>query len=60
MAIVGGAVLPPVMGLAADGLGVSRAFLVPLIGYVCVLAFALLRPRSSPRPVPEALVSDPA
>jgi FHS family L-fucose permease-like MFS transporter len=60
MAIVGGAVLPPVMGLAADGLGVSRAFVVPLIGYVCVLAFALLRPRSSPRPVPEALVSDPA
>ena len=39
MAIVGGAVLTPVMGLVAQqGHGIARAYTIPLLGY-CVVAF---------------------
>lgn len=41
MAIIGGAVLTPVMGLLSEwGHGVALAYLVPLVAYVCVGAFA--------------------
>lgn len=40
MAIVGGAVIPPLMGLAADSIGLSRAFFVPLAAYLGIAAFA--------------------
>jgi FHS family L-fucose permease-like MFS transporter len=43
MAIIGGAVLTPVMGLIAEAShGTANAYLVPLVGYVCVAAYAFL------------------
>jgi hypothetical protein len=33
-------VIPPLMGLAADSIGLSRAFFVPLAAYVGIVAFA--------------------
>ena len=41
MAIVGGAVLPFVQGLAADGAGLQPSFLVPAACYVYILFFGL-------------------
>jgi FHS family L-fucose permease-like MFS transporter len=41
MAIIGGAVLTPLMGLISEGgRGVAPAYVVPLVGYLCVGAFA--------------------
>ena len=41
MAIIGGAVLTPVMGLISEGgRGVAPAYIVPLIAYICVGAYA--------------------
>lgn len=41
MAIIGGAVLTPIMGLISEGgRGVAPAYVVPLVAYVCVGAFA--------------------
>ncbi len=40
MAIVGGAVLTPVMGLIAEGRGIAQAYLVPLAAYLCVAIYA--------------------
>jgi FHS family L-fucose permease-like MFS transporter len=41
MAIIGGAVLTPVMGLIAEaGHRTAPAYLVPLVGYLCVAAYA--------------------
>jgi FHS family L-fucose permease-like MFS transporter len=59
MAIVGGAVVPPVLGLVADRGGPGMAFVVPLACYLAVLAFALCRPKASPASV-EAPVLAPA
>jgi FHS family L-fucose permease-like MFS transporter len=41
MAIVGGAVLPVVVGLVADRISLSVAFFVPLVSYACIASFAL-------------------
>jgi fucose permease len=41
MAIVGGAVMPPLMGLVADRAGVRLAFLVPLAAFVYLALLAL-------------------
>jgi len=46
MAIFGGAVLPPLMGRIADGVGLGAAFLVPLASFAYLLALSL---RSSAR-----------
>ncbi|WP_158943160.1 L-fucose:H+ symporter permease [Granulicella sp. S190] len=41
MAIVGGAVLTPLMGLISEwGHSVAMAYIVPLVSYVCVAAFS--------------------
>jgi FHS family L-fucose permease-like MFS transporter len=42
MAIVGGAILPQVFGAVADKGGLATAFIVPLLAYVCIVAFALV------------------
>jgi fucose permease len=43
MAIVGGAALTPLMGLINDRThSIALAYLVPLVGYVCVAAYAFL------------------
>ncbi len=41
MGVVGGALFPPLMGLAADKSGVATAYLLPIICYVVILIFAL-------------------
>ena len=41
MAIVGGAVLPLIVGRTSDAYGLHAAYLVPMIAYACVAAFAL-------------------
>lgn len=41
MAIVGGAVLPVITGYTADHAGLTLAFFVPLVSYVCIAIFAL-------------------
>jgi FHS family L-fucose permease-like MFS transporter len=40
MSVVGGALLPPVMGFLADKLGTEISFSVPLVCFVIVLSFA--------------------
>ncbi|HLO08387.1 MAG TPA: L-fucose:H+ symporter permease [Terriglobales bacterium] len=42
MAIVGGAVLTPLMGLIAEAHGIAGAYLVPLVTYVFVAAYAFV------------------
>jgi FHS family L-fucose permease-like MFS transporter len=44
MAIVGGAILPPIAGLTADHAGIALAFLVPAISYAFITLFALTGP----------------
>ena len=41
MAIVGGAIFPPIMGRVSDASNIQMAFLVPLVCYVYILYFAL-------------------
>jgi len=61
MAIVGGAALTPLMGLINDRThSIALAYLVPLVGYVCVAAYAFLgatRGQTADASPPEALVS---
>ena len=40
-AIVGGAFLPLLTGWTADRAGISTAFVVPFVAYICILIFAL-------------------
>ena len=40
MAIVGGAVLTPIMGLISEKNGIASAYLVPLAAYLCVAIYA--------------------
>ena len=47
MAIMGGAVLPKVMGAVADRSDLSRGFIVPLICFAFVAAYGFLWPRLS-------------
>jgi FHS family L-fucose permease-like MFS transporter len=46
MAIVGGALLPPLVGHIADVAGLRAAYLVPLIAYASVSAFGIIASRS--------------
>jgi FHS family L-fucose permease-like MFS transporter len=46
MAIVGGAVLPPVTGRIADSAGLHAAFLVPMTAYVLISLFAMAAARA--------------
>jgi FHS family L-fucose permease-like MFS transporter len=39
MAIVGGALIPPVQGLLADRIGIHHAFIVPVICYLYIAYF---------------------
>ncbi|MGC8519772.1 MAG: sugar MFS transporter [Steroidobacteraceae bacterium] len=41
MAIVGGAVLPVIVGQVADAAGLRTAYFVPMLAYVCICAFAI-------------------
>jgi len=52
MAIVGGAVLTPAMGLVYQHYSIAPAYLVPLIAYVFVAAYAFLGARIPPSTEP--------
>lgn len=41
MAIVGGAVLPVIVGHVADAAGLRAAYVVPMIAYACISAFGI-------------------
>jgi FHS family L-fucose permease-like MFS transporter len=41
MSIIGGAIIPAVMGYISDISSIERAFVVPLISYACVFYFAI-------------------
>ena len=41
MGVVGGALMPPVMGLIADRTDVAVAYLLPIVSYAVILLFAL-------------------
>ncbi len=60
MAIFGGAVMPPLMGLVADHAGVRLAFLVPLAAFVYLALLALGTQRTAgaaPAPAPVSSAS---
>jgi FHS family L-fucose permease-like MFS transporter len=50
MAIMGGAVLPKVMGAVGDHYGLARSFVVPLFCFVVVAVYGCLWARLSGRP----------
>ena len=41
MGVVGGAVLPPIMGYMADKISVAQAYLLPIICYAMIFIFAV-------------------
>lgn len=41
MAIVGGAILPLIVGQVADSAGLRAAYVVPMVAYVCISAFGV-------------------
>jgi FHS family L-fucose permease-like MFS transporter len=47
MAIVGGAVLTPLMGIVADSTNsIAFAYLVPLAGYICISLYSFFGQRT--------------
>lgn len=54
MAIVGGAIVPPLTGLAADHVGLRLALAVPAVCYAGILAFGLFARRPLAAPYPDA------
>ncbi|MBS0374612.1 MAG: MFS transporter [Proteobacteria bacterium] len=54
-AIIGGAILPPLVGSVADHAGLPRAFLVPAAAYVLIAAFGFLARAGAP----DAVVATP-
>jgi FHS family L-fucose permease-like MFS transporter len=53
MAIVGGAVLPPIAGLIADHAGLALAFVVPALSYAIIAGFALAGGKACASPSPQ-------
>jgi FHS family L-fucose permease-like MFS transporter len=49
MAIVGGAIMPPIQGLLADQFGIALAFVVAAVCYAGVLVYAIYDLRSKDR-----------
>jgi FHS family L-fucose permease-like MFS transporter len=47
MAIMGGAILPKVMGSVADKYDLSRGFIVPMLCFAVVAAYGFMWPRLS-------------
>ena len=47
MAIVGGAFLPRLAGHIADAAGLRAAYIVPLVAYLCIAAFAVAAARAA-------------
>jgi len=55
MAILGGAIFPPLSGYLASGRGIALAYVLPLVGYIFVAAFGFLVGRV----LPPAGMTDP-
>jgi FHS family L-fucose permease-like MFS transporter len=57
MAIIGGGVIPPIMGRISDASSIQTAFVVPLLCYVFILYFGVsgYKPSSTPVTVPASL-----
>jgi FHS family L-fucose permease-like MFS transporter len=53
MAIVGGAVLPLIVGHIVDAAGLQIAFLVPMLAYACIALFATAAGRARAAPAAE-------
>jgi FHS family L-fucose permease-like MFS transporter len=52
MAIVGGAIFPPILGLIARNTGsLAKGYIVPLLGFVVVALYGFLAPRVQPTEV---------
>jgi MFS transporter, FHS family, L-fucose permease len=52
MAIVGGAIFPPVLGFIAKSTGsLAKGYIVPLLGFIVVAAYGFLAPRVQPKEV---------
>jgi FHS family L-fucose permease-like MFS transporter len=47
MAIVGGAVLPVIVGHIADAAGLREAYVVPMVAYLCIVAFGIAASRET-------------
>jgi FHS family L-fucose permease-like MFS transporter len=47
MAIVGGAVLPVIVGHVADAAGLREAYVVPMVAYLCIGAFGIAASREA-------------
>ena len=47
IAIVGGAVFPPVQGMVADAYGLQTSYIVPCLCFVCIVAFGIYCSRIS-------------
>ena len=53
MSIVGGAILPVVMGKVSDASNIQLAYLVPAVCFVFVLYFAIANSKSKAQPIPQ-------
>ena len=55
MAIVGGAIFPPVLGLIVKATGSwAKGYIVPLVGFIVVALYGFLTPRVQPKDLAEA------
>src|SRR3984885_4487909 len=55
MAIVGGAIFPPVLGLIVKATGSwAKGYIVPLVGFIVVALYGFLTPRLQPKDLAEA------
>ena len=55
MAIVGGAIFPPVLGLIVKATGSwAKGYIVPLVGFIVVALYGFLTPRVQPKDFGEA------
>ena len=54
MAILGGALLTPLQGLASDAYGISTSYVVPLVCFVVVLAYSLYLVRLQAKDSPDS------
>ncbi|WP_280518345.1 L-fucose:H+ symporter permease [Rhodanobacter sp. B2A1Ga4] len=54
MAIVGGAIIPPLQGLFADHIGLQHAFFLPLLCYLYIVFYGLRGSRIRSLPTPDA------
>jgi MFS transporter, FHS family, L-fucose permease len=57
MAIIGGAVLPLLMGRLADLFGLRMAYCVPLVAYACISVFGVAASRTRTITPPTVLAS---